>query len=64
MTLDWTGAQGTSVDVLRNAAFLTATANDGHYVNSRPSSGPVEFTYKVCEKGTSVCSNSETVVFQ
>ena len=64
MTLDWTGAQGSSVDILRNGAFLTVTANDGHYVNSRPFSGPATYSYQVCEKGTSVCSNSAKVVFQ
>jgi thermitase len=64
MTLDWTGARGTSVDVYRNNARLTATANDGHYVNTRAFSGPATYTYKVCETGTTVCSNQQTVVFQ
>lgn len=64
MTLDWTGAGGILVDVFRNGALITSTANDGHYVNSRAFSGPATYTYKLCEKGTSVCSNQATVVFQ
>jgi PKD repeat protein len=61
MTLDWTGAQGTSVDVYRNGAFRIATPNDGHYVNSRPFQGSATYTYKVCNTGTTVCSNEATV---
>jgi PKD repeat protein len=64
VTLDWTGARGTSVDVYRNAGLLTRTANDGHYVNTRTFSGSATYTYKVCETGTTVCSNQQTVVFQ
>jgi hypothetical protein len=64
MTLDWTGARGTSVDVYRNGALISRTANDGHYVNSRAFSGPATYTYKVCETGTTVCSNQQTVVFR
>jgi chitodextrinase len=64
MTLDWTGAQGSSVDVYRNGVVLSRTANDGHYVNSRAFTGPATYTYKLCETGTTVCSNQQKVVFQ
>ena len=63
MTLDWTGAQGNSVNIVRNGALLTATANDGHYVNARTFNGPATYTYKVCETGTSACSDQKTIVF-
>lgn len=63
MTLDWSGAGGTTVDVYRNGVFLTTTSNDGHYVNSRSFTGSITYAYRVCEAGTSVCSNSATAVF-
>jgi PKD repeat protein len=64
MTLDWTGARGTSVDVYRNGTKISVQPNDGHYVNSRAFSGPATYTYKVCETGTTVCSNQQTVEFR
>jgi PKD repeat protein len=64
MTLDWTGAKGATVSVYRNGALLINTPNDGHYVNSRNFVGPATYVYKVCELGTTVCSNQVTVVFK
>jgi PKD repeat protein len=63
MTLDWTGARGTTVDTYRNGAFLANTANDGHYTNSRTNKGAITYVYKVCEAGTTVCSNNAAVSF-
>jgi PKD repeat protein len=63
MTLDWTGARGTNVDVYRNGVLIKATPNDGHYVNSRTFRGAASYTYKICETGSTVCSNQATVVF-
>lgn len=62
-TLDWLGAQGDSLNVHRNGAFISRQLNDGHYTNSRTYSGPVTYTYRVCETQTSVCSNEASVVF-
>lgn len=64
MSLSWTGARGVSVNVHRNGAFLTSTPNDGWYVNSRSFTGPATYAYKVCETGSSICSNTSTVVFE
>jgi PKD repeat protein len=63
MTLDWTGARGSTVDVYRNGAFHTNTLNDGHYTNSRNFTGAITYTYRVCETGTSICSNDASVTF-
>jgi PKD repeat protein len=63
MTLDWTGVTGTTVDVYRNGVLLTNTPNDGHYVNSRAFTGAATYVYRVCQTGTSRCSNSATAVF-
>jgi thermitase len=64
MTLDWTGAVGAMVDVFRNGIRLLTTENDGHYGNSRNFTGPATYVYKVCQAGTTVCSNEATVVFK
>jgi len=63
MALKWSGAQGSSVDVYRDGAFLKIEANDGGYTNSRSLPGAKQYVYKVCQVGTTVCSNNVTVVF-
>jgi PKD repeat protein len=63
MTLDWTGAIGATVDVFRNGVRIITTENDGHYGNSRNFTGPATYVYKVCQAGTTTCSNEATVVF-
>jgi PKD repeat protein len=63
MTLTWTGAQGATVDVYRDGVFTKNELNDGKYTNSRNLPGASQYTYKVCQAGTAVCSNNATVVF-
>ena len=63
MTLRWTGATGATVDVYRNGPYLTNTLNDGIFTNSRNFVGPATYVYKVCEAGTSVCSNEAIAIF-
>lgn len=60
--LTWSGATSTSVDVFRNGTKITTTANDGAHTDSI---GKVSgtFTYKVCEAGTSTCSNEASTTF-
>ena len=61
--LTWSGA-GTSVDVYRNnVRILTGTANDGFQTDNIGGKGPGTFTYRVCNTGTSTCSNNSTVTF-
>ena len=61
--LTWSGATATSVDVYRDGSKLTTTANDGTYTDTINRKGGGSYTYKVCEAGTSTCSNEATVVF-
>jgi serine protease len=63
MTLTWTGARGDLVDIYRNGSRLKTTANDGKDTNGRNFVGPATYVFKVCEAGTSVCSNEATVRF-
>ena len=64
MTLTWTGARGTAVNIYRNGALLGSTENDGKYTNSRNFIGPATYAYKVCETASTRCSNTATVVFR
>lgn len=61
--LTWSGATSTNVDVYRNGAVITTTANDGAHTDNIDQRGSGSYTYQVCEAGTSTCSNSSTVTF-
>jgi PKD repeat protein len=64
MTLTWTGASGTQVAVYRNGKLWGKTVNDGQWTNSRLLPGLASYTYKVCQVGTTICSNEATVRFR
>jgi len=61
--LVWSGATGGSVDVYRNNALLVNTPNDGAYTDNINKKGSGTYTYKVCQAGTTTCSNQVTVTF-
>jgi subtilisin family serine protease len=61
--LTWSGATSTSVDVFRNDVRITTTANDGVHTDSIGSRGGGSYVYRVCEAGTTSCSNNATVTF-
>jgi PKD repeat protein len=65
MTLRWSGATGTTVDIYRTppGRLWGKTANDGVWINSRLLPGSPSYTYKVCQTGTTICSNEATVTF-
>ena len=60
--LAWSGATAANVDIYRNGAPVTTTTNDGAYTDNL---GRVSgtYVYKVCEEGTSICSNEATWTF-
>ena len=60
--LSWSGASGGTVDIYRDGAFLTNTANDGAYTNATSFKGGGSLTYEVCEPG-GACSNPATANF-
>lgn len=60
--LTWSGATSTNVDVYRNGALVITTLNDGAYTDKVPKT-VTSATYKVCEAGTSTCSNEVTVTW-
>jgi subtilisin family serine protease len=62
-TLSWSGATGVSVDVYRNDGYVGTTANDGSHSDVIGGKGGGTFTYRVCNAGTTTCSNNSTVAF-
>ena len=60
--LSWSGATAPSVDVYRNGAPIETVANTGSHTDSIGKGGG-SYTYKVCDAGTSTCSNEAVVVF-
>ena len=61
VTVTWSGASTSTVDIYRNGSFRTNTNNDGSYGESFKNSGT--YTYKVCDQGTNNCSADVTVSF-
>ena len=62
-TLNWAGATGSNVDIFRNNVRITTTANDGNHVDQLSKNQRGTFTYKVCNAGTTTCSNNASVTY-
>lgn len=59
--LAWSGATSARVEVWRDGALLTSTANDGGWSDRRVSAG-ASYSYRVCEQGsTTSCSNGAAI---
>ena len=64
VTVKWSGATGTYVDLYRFRNFLKQEPNDGVYTASRPLPGLTKYTFYVCQVGsTTLCSNEATILF-
>lgn len=61
--LIWSGATSTDMDVYRDGGLLVTTANDGAYTDHIDQRGGAQYTYQICEAGTSTCSAEVTVTF-
>src|SRR5213075_2092208 len=62
--LTWTGAISNNADVNRNGVVIATVPNTGSYTDSTGNTGRARYAYKVCEAGTSTCSNEVTVRFR
>jgi serine protease len=60
--LAWVHATSATVDIYRNGAVLSTVNNDGSYVDVLTVRGI--YTYKVCEAGTTNCSNEVEAKFR
>ncbi len=58
--LTWNGAASAYVDIHRDSSIVASTLNDGAYTDA-VSKKVTTATYKVCEAGTTTCSNDVTV---
>jgi subtilisin family serine protease len=61
--LTWSGATGASVDVYRNGSIRATTANDGAHSDALGPKPRGTYKYKVCQTGTTTCSNESSVKF-
>jgi N-acetylneuraminic acid mutarotase len=61
--LTWSGATSTYIDVYRDGMPIVRTKNRGSYVVSTGDTGRARYTYRVCEFGTSTCSNDAIATF-
>jgi len=59
----WSGANSTNVDIYVDNVIVNTTSNDGSYTHSTTNVGGGSYLVKVCEAGTSTCSNEVTVTF-
>ena len=62
-SLTWSGSTAASVTIQRNGANLVTTANDGSHIDNVGKNATGTFTYRVCNAGTSTCSNSASISF-
>jgi len=62
VSLSWSGASASTVDIYRNGQLKANTSNDGSYVDGiKRASGT--YTYKVCDANTDNCSSDIDVSF-
>jgi subtilisin family serine protease len=59
----WNGATGTQIDVYRDGQLVTTTANDGAHTDVIGARGGGSYAYRVCQAGSSVCSETVTATF-
>jgi serine protease len=58
--LEWRGANSASVDIYRNGVLIATVPNTGSW-GADVLRNPGTYTYKVCEAGTTSCSNEVSV---
>ena len=64
LSVTWSGASGTTVNLYQNRALLGQEPNDGQYTGSRALPGLSTYTFYVCQLGSlTLCSNEATVSF-
>jgi V8-like Glu-specific endopeptidase len=61
--LNWAGATTANVDVIRQGSLVVTVSNTGSYLDATDFRGSGSLTYRICEAGTSVCSNDLTLNF-
>jgi len=61
--LSWSGLSASRTDVYRDDVRVTTTGNNGSYTDTIGKRGSGTYAYRVCDAGTSTCSNIVIVSF-
>jgi serine protease len=62
--LSWSGSNAGSIEIYRNGVVIATVPNNGSYRDLiGGGGGNARYTYKVCDAGTTNCSNQVTVRF-
>ena len=61
--LAWTGSRADWIDVYRNDARIDTVENSESYTDAVGGKGTMLYVYKVCDAGTTRCSNTANVLF-
>jgi PKD repeat protein len=62
--LAWSGAASPQVDIVRDGVVVATVATSAAaYTDAIGAKGSATYVYRVCEAGTSVCSDDQVVVF-
>jgi Galactose oxidase, central domain len=61
--LTWSGATSANIDVYRNSVLITNVPNTHSYIDSTGDTDRDRYEYRVCEAGSSTCSNVARVWF-
>jgi serine protease len=61
--LTWSRPTSANIDVYRNSVLITTVLNTGSYIDSTGDTGRARYEYRVCEAGSSTCSNVARVWF-
>lgn len=62
--LSWSGTTANAVDVYRDGSRIAASIpNDGAHTDNIGKKGGGTYTYKICDAGTTTCSNEVSVSF-
>jgi len=61
VSLSWSGSS--SVDIYRNGSVIISGFSGTSHDDNIGTKGGITYTHKVCEAGTSTCSNTTTTVF-
>ena len=61
--LTWSGTTAASVDIYRDGQLLKTVADSGAYTDQTGNTGSATYGYQVCEAGTGICSDVESVSF-
>lgn len=61
--LSWRGLTGSNIDVYRDGALVMRVPNNGAATDSLNKRGGGAYAYRVCDAGTTTCSNTASVSF-